>query len=50
LWCGDDSVPDYGFGLSDSGVAGVVGGGIACVDVDEELFCVPVVEGGEVCV
>lgn len=46
---GNDSVPDHGLGLWGIGV-GVVGGGVARVDVDEELLCVPVVERGEVCV
>ena len=43
----DDSVPDYGFRIRDSGG---VGGGIGGGDVEEELLGVPVEEGGEVCV
>ena len=43
---GDDGVPDYRFSCWSGGVAGGVGGGY----VEEELFCVPVEEGGEVCI
>lgn len=41
---GDDRVPDDGA----RGGGGGVGGGVGGQDVDEELFGVPVEEGGEV--
>lgn len=43
----DDGVPEDGFGGTHAG-GGVFGGWICREDVDEELFCVPVEEGGEV--
>ena len=42
----NDGVPDYRFGGWSGGVAGGVGGDY----VEEDLFRVPVEEGGEVCV
>lgn len=42
----DDGVPEDGFGGAHGGR--VFGGWICREDVDEELFCVPVEEGGEV--
>lgn len=43
----DDGIPDDGLGLGEeSGF--LVRGGVGGVDVDEELFCVPVEEGGEI--
>lgn len=45
----DDRVPDYSFGGAGLRVC-VVRGGVCGVDVNEELFCVPVEEWGQVCV
>jgi hypothetical protein len=42
---GYDGVPDYGFGGGFGGAARVDG-----FEVEEDLFGVPVEEGGEVCV
>lgn len=43
-----DIVPDDRFGVGIQRGRGVVGGGVDGVDIDEELFCVPVEEGGEI--
>lgn len=42
----DNPVPNYRFGVRVQRGRRVVRGGVDGVDVDEELFCVPVEEGG----